>query len=211
MADHYSHTIRTWNKLALVYEERFMDLNLYDSTYDLFCSELNNPRASILEIGCGPGNITRQLLLRMPDSVIHGIDVAPEMIELARKNNPEAIFTILDARNLPQIRQRYDGVVCGFCIPYLNKTDVDEMFENSAKLLNENGLFYVSCIEDEYENSYYQTGSTGDQVFVHYYTEIELVESLQQRSFKHLETRRISYALSDGSEQIHLIILARKV
>lgn len=188
-----------------------MDLNLYDSTYDLFCSELNNPRASILEIGCGPGNITRQLLLRMPDSVIHGIDVAPEMIELARKNNPEAIFTILDARNLPQIRQRYDGVVCGFCIPYLNKTDVDEMFENSAKLLNENGLFYVSCIEDEYENSYYQTGSTGDQVFVHYYTEIELVESLQQRSFKHLETRRISYALSDGSEQIHLIILARKV
>lgn len=211
LPEHAENTHYVWNKLASVYEERFMDLELYNASYDLFCAELYSPNATVLEVGCGPGNITKQLLLRKPDLRIHGTDVAPEMIALAIKNNPSATFEVLDARAISQLASTFDALICGFCIPYLNLNDVHQFFANAADRLIENGLLYVSCIEDDHEKSRLQTGSTGDQLFVHYYLESDLRASMERNSFQHLHTLRIPYSLSDGSEQIHLVVMARKV
>jgi malonyl-CoA O-methyltransferase len=38
----------------------------------------------VLEIGCGTGVLTELLLRRFPDAVIHAVDIAAPMIELAR-------------------------------------------------------------------------------------------------------------------------------
>ena len=64
-----------------------MDLDLYDDTYDTFCEEVNIENATILEIGCGPGNITKYLLNKRPDFRIEGVDVSPNMILLAVANS----------------------------------------------------------------------------------------------------------------------------
>ncbi len=210
LPEHAEHTHYVWNKFAAAYEERFMDLELYNESYDLFCAELKTPNASVLEVGCGPGNITRQLLLRRPDLRMHGTDVAPDMVALAIKNNPTATFSVLDAREISQIDTIFNAFVCGFCIPYLSWNDVDQLFANAAERLTTNGLLYVSCIEDDHEKSHLQTGSTGDQLFVHYYSESDLRVFLERSSFQHLHTIRIPYSLSDGSKQIHLVVMARK-
>ena len=47
---------------AKLYQEKFMDLALYNDSYGYFCSALDKPQAKILEIGCGPGNITMYLI-----------------------------------------------------------------------------------------------------------------------------------------------------
>ncbi len=210
LPEHAVNTHYVWNKLAAAYEERFMDLDHYNESYDLFCAELKTPNASVLEVGCGPGNLTKQLLSRRPDLKLHGTDVAPDMIELAKKNNPTATFSVLDARNISQLESTFDAIVCGFCIPYLNWKDVDQFFSDSAKLLAQDGLLYVSCIEEQYEKSHLQTGSTGDQLFVHYYLEADLRDCMERNSFQHLQTIRIPYSVSDGSEQIHLVMMARR-
>jgi ubiquinone/menaquinone biosynthesis C-methylase UbiE len=88
--DRYKETFDTWNKVARFYQEKFMDLDLYDDTYDTFCDEVNIENATILEIGCGPGNITKYILNKRPDFIIDGIDISPNMIELAKTNNPTA-------------------------------------------------------------------------------------------------------------------------
>ena len=44
-----------------------MDLDLYDDTYDTFCGEVNIENAAILEIGGGPGNITKYLINKRSD------------------------------------------------------------------------------------------------------------------------------------------------
>ena len=59
-----------------------MDLNLYNDTYDRFCEEVNIDKATILDIGCGSGNITKYILNKRPDFRIKGIDTSPNMIEL---------------------------------------------------------------------------------------------------------------------------------
>ena len=73
-------TFETWNKIALLYQNKFMDFELYNETYDFICNSIIKEKAKILEIGCGPGNITKYLLSKRPDFNIYGIDIAPNMI-----------------------------------------------------------------------------------------------------------------------------------
>lgn len=44
-------TLITWNKLAGLYAEKFMELPIYNESYDVFFERINNPAARILDIG----------------------------------------------------------------------------------------------------------------------------------------------------------------
>ena len=104
--DRYKETFDTWNKVASIYQDKFMDMALYNDTYDYICNSIAKPKAKLLEIGCGPGNITKYLLSKRPDFDIFGIDIAPNMIELAKKNNPTANFDIMDSRQINNLNQK---------------------------------------------------------------------------------------------------------
>ncbi|TCS65001.1 trans-aconitate 2-methyltransferase [Varunaivibrio sulfuroxidans] len=47
---------------------------------------LNHP-GKIVDLGCGPGTVTRLLAARWPDAEILGVDSAPEMLARAREEN----------------------------------------------------------------------------------------------------------------------------
>jgi 2-polyprenyl-3-methyl-5-hydroxy-6-metoxy-1,4-benzoquinol methylase len=209
--DPYKVTIATWNELALLYEEKFMDMVLYNDTYDVFCGLVPTHGASILEIGCGPGNITRYLLSQRPDFKIWATDVAPNMIERAQKNNPAAECIVLDCRQIGSLNRTFDAVVCGFCLPYLSKEDAAQMICDCAALLKKDGILYFSAIEGEYSRSGYETGSSGQlKAYVYYYEEAILMEMLQQNSFELLNLSRKYYTAVHGNTSCHLIFMARK-
>ncbi|WCL47639.1 class I SAM-dependent methyltransferase [Leptospira sp. GIMC2001] len=149
MEDKYLETFETWNNMADLYQEKFMNLSIYDETYDFICENLTKSQAKILDIGCGPGNITKYLLSKREDFVIHGIDISPNMIELAKINNPTANFSVMDIRKIDQLESMFDAVICGFCIPYLSSQETDQLIFNSAKLLNANGFLYISFVEGD--------------------------------------------------------------
>jgi trans-aconitate methyltransferase len=67
-------TIATWNKVAHLYQSMFMDLDMYDDTYDVICNASLKDKPKLLDIGCGPDNITKYLLSKRPDFEIFGID-----------------------------------------------------------------------------------------------------------------------------------------
>src|SRR5690606_40759568 len=74
--DRYKETFDTWNNIASIYQDKFMKLDLYNDTYNFICSFIDKPKAKILEIGCGPGNITKYLISKRPDFDVFGIDIA---------------------------------------------------------------------------------------------------------------------------------------
>jgi 2-polyprenyl-3-methyl-5-hydroxy-6-metoxy-1,4-benzoquinol methylase len=208
---HHKKTSETWNKVASLYEARFMDLDLYNGTYDMFCEQLEKKNARILEIGCGPGNITRYILAKRPDFKIQGIDIAPNMIALAKKNNPLANFEVMDCRQISQLKTKFDGIICGFCLPYLSQQDSSQLIKDCASLLAPHGIFYLSFVEGDYENSGDQTGSSGDHIYFYYHSLYRLKKDLAENEFKVVHLTDIKYQKSDGAEEVHRIVIGENL
>jgi len=208
--DPYKETFNTWNKIASLYQDRFMDLDLYDTTYDEICLTLTGDKVKLLEIGCGPGNITRYLLSKRPDFDIFGIDVAPNMVELAKKNNPSARFAIMDCRQIDELKTTYDGIICGFCLPYLSRSYCNKLITDCYHLLNEGGLIYLSFVEGDPDLSHFQKGSSGDRVFFHYHHLADLKTILCDNGFEEQKIFKVEFKRSEGQSEIHTIWVGRK-
>lgn len=50
--------------------------------------------ATVVDLGCGPGNSTRILRRRWPDALVIGLDNSEAMIEAAKEQEPEATWTL---------------------------------------------------------------------------------------------------------------------
>ena len=55
--------------------------------------------ATVVDLGCGPGNLTTLLRDRWPEADILGLDSSPEMIEKARGVEPSITFEVADLRS----------------------------------------------------------------------------------------------------------------
>lgn len=210
MTDKTKIAVNLFNKLADVYEEKFMDVALYHDTFDVFCNEIKSKNPSLLEIACGPGNITKYLLEKRPDFKILGTDLAPNMIILAKKNNPLASFQQLDAKSIGSINKTFDGIMCGFGLPYLSKEEAIRLIQDSYTILNAGGVLYLSTMEDDYSKSGWQKGSSGDEIFMHYHQEDYLVDAIKKVGFRLLKTERKVYSSHNTSTVTDLILIAEK-
>ena len=208
--DRYKETFETWNKVSSLYQDKFMDLDLYNETYDFICNNVIKDNPKLLEIGCGPGNITKYLLSKRPDFDIFGIDIAPNMIKLAKKNNPTARFAIMDSRQIDDIKTKFDGIVCGFCLPYLSQTDSLKLITDCYNLLNENGLIYFSFVEGEPSKSDFQIGSNGDRSYFYFHNLNDLKTQLFENNFDEFKIFKLDYKKSETEIDIHTILTARK-
>ena len=210
MDNRYKETFETWNKVASLYQDKFMDLDLYNDTYDFICNALIKPNSKILEIGCGPGNITKYILSNRPDFDIFGIDIAPNMIELARRNNPNASFSIMDSRKISKLETKYDGIIAGFCLPYLSQKEAVNLIFDAKNLLNDNGLLYLSFVEGDPTKSDFQVGSSGDRTYFYYHILDELKTQLMNHLFEDLTTVKVEFKKSETEIDIHTILTAKK-
>jgi 2-polyprenyl-3-methyl-5-hydroxy-6-metoxy-1,4-benzoquinol methylase len=208
--DKYEETFETWNKVASLYQDKFMDVDLYNETYDFMCSSITKARAKILEIGCGPGNITKYLLSARPDFDIFGVDIAPTMIKLAKKNNPTARFDIMDIRQIDEINAKYDGIISGFCLPYLSQADSQKLIKDCYNLLNEQGLIYISFVEGNPNKSGFKTGSSGDRTFFYYHSLDDLIQQLSKNNFDLLKIFTVDFKRNETEFETHTILVAKK-
>lgn len=211
MLDPHQETFQTWNKMAQLYANKFMALTLYEDTYVAFCEAVAKERATILEIGCGPGNITQRLLHHCPSFQIMATDVAPNMVALAQKNNPSITTLVLDARALDQLEQQVDGIMVGFAIPYLSALEVSKLVADSQALLHQQGILYLSFVAGKASQSGYLSGSTGDRVYFYYHPLAFIKQVLEEQGFGILAVVEKSYPKSLEEVEVHTIVLAKKV
>ena len=55
--------------------------------------------ATVVDLGCGPGNLTALLVERWPGARVVGLDSSAEMIEKARATTPAVDFRVADLRD----------------------------------------------------------------------------------------------------------------
>ena len=208
--DSYQETFETWNNIASLYEEKFMSMDLYNKTYEIFCELIVRHNARVLDVGCGPGNITKFLLSRLPNLEILGIDVSPNMLDLAQKNNPKAHFKHMDCRYLNDLQSKFDAVISGFCLPYLSGSDVQKLLADIDKLLSPGGIIYLSIVEGDPKLSGFQTSSNGQRSYFFYHDLESLKQSLDRFSIQILKEIRLEYLTSAKNIEVHTVIIGKK-
>ncbi len=201
--------VNIFNKLATGYQEKFMDVTLYHDSLNVFCNAIKKEKPEILELACGPGNITKFLLDKRPDFKILGTDLALNMIELAKINNPTANFELMDCRAIKKLNKEYDGILCGFGLPYLSKEEAILMIRDVSQKLNKNGIFYISTMEDDNSKSGFKTGSTGDKMYQNFHQVDYLSATLEENGFSIIHLERKEY-IHNEEKTIDLIIIATK-
>jgi trans-aconitate methyltransferase len=208
--DQTKQVIEVFNTNAFRYQQKFGDLSSYHDTFDLFCNAISVKDPEILEVACGPGNITKYILSKRPDFRLLGIDLAPNMLELAKFDNPQAKFLLMDARKIKDLPQAYDGIICGFCLPYLSKEEAIQFIADSSDKLNSEGVLYISTMEDDNSKSSLKTSSSGNQLFMNYHEEGYLVKAMENNSMSIIDVIRKNYVEDDGTVVVDMIIVGRK-
>jgi predicted TPR repeat methyltransferase len=204
------HASAIFDKYARAYQDKFMDVNLYEDSLNAFCNLITKEYSKILDIACGPGNISQYLLNKKPGLDVLGIDLAPNMVLLAQQNNPGASFEVMDCRSIADLNQKFDAIVCAFCLPYLSMKETNKLLADINGLLNEDGVCYISTMEDDYKRSGYETSSQGDQVYMHYYEGDYLINALEKNNFSIVDIFRTNSTMSNGKEVVDLAIISRK-
>lgn len=79
----------TYNKIALNWHNKHSSDDWWVNGVNKFISFFNNGD-EIFDVGCGSGNGSKYLIKN--GLKVTGVDFAEKMVELAQKQNPEAIF-----------------------------------------------------------------------------------------------------------------------
>ena len=209
--DKTERTIETYNLHADSYEKKFMDFASYTKRIKAFCDILP-PGANVLDVGCGPGNVAKQLLASNQEFKILGIDLSSEMINHARANviSPQVEFRVEDIRNMGLEGSTYDAVIASFCLPHLTNEEAEKLIQDISKVLHEGGILYLSCMEGTKSGFETTSFSSNDSIFFNYYSEEFIQKVLRKNGLKITELQRDVYLECDGSKTIDMFFMAKK-
>ncbi len=94
----------------------------------------------VLDIGCGPG-------LFLKDFDVHfekyGVDIVPEMIEIAKRNVPEATFISGDIIDV-SLDKKFDLIYSVGALMYISKSKMKPLRQKIYSLLNPGGILLLS-------------------------------------------------------------------
>ena len=101
----------------------------------------------ILDVGCGDGKVTAEIVRAAPRGLVVGIDASPQMIAFAKKTFPAKKFPNLkfqgmDARKM-KFAQQFDLIFSNAALHWVD--DHEKILRGAASVLKSGGLLVVSC------------------------------------------------------------------
>jgi len=97
------------------------------------------PVNTILELGCGSGRLTRLLRETWPVARIVSVDIAADMLAVARQSCSEATFVLADAEDFLQAcDERFDLVISNATLQWFQSPDISLL--RCRALLNSGGV-----------------------------------------------------------------------
>jgi ubiquinone/menaquinone biosynthesis C-methylase UbiE len=98
--------------------------------------------AAVLELGCGSGKPTAQMLAS--SFQVTGVDLSARQIELARQNVPNATFLQADMTALAFPPASFDAVAAFYSIIHVPRDEQPGLFRSIAGWLKPGGLFIAT-------------------------------------------------------------------
>ena len=177
-------SVATFSKLADRYAEKYFHLDLYDQYLERFVKRIESQCASVLDVACGPGNVSAYLAKVRPDLKLVGVDLAEGMIEQARLRVPSAEFLVKDCRHIGELEQVFDVAAFAFGLSYLTDDDANQFFSSLNATLADSALLYLSTITGEASGSGFETSSSGDRVYMEYRSVGDVVSMVERAGYR---------------------------
>ncbi|MGW1889721.1 class I SAM-dependent methyltransferase [Streptomyces sp. NPDC002004] len=110
----------------------------------------------VLDVGCGTGVPTARQLVDAGHTVV-GVDLSTGMLDLARKNVPEAEFVHRDLAALrvagPDGLGQFDGLTCFFTLLMLPRPEIPYALRQFHRMLRPGGLLALSMVEADLDDA----------------------------------------------------------
>lgn len=102
-----------------------------------------NSKLQILEVGCGTGQLIKEISEQYPKVHYLGIDVAENMVEIAEKDNAgESVsFEHCPVEDFVS-EEKYDVIICTHAFPYF--PEKEEVLKKMAELCKKNGRVIIA-------------------------------------------------------------------
>ena len=110
----------------------------------VFCDLVREAGAggAVADVGCGTGRLEPFLAARGLEP--RGLDLSPDMIRVARRDNPGFDYQVADLRELPLGDASLAGVVCWYSLMYLAPTDRPAAFAELARVVRPGGYLVTA-------------------------------------------------------------------
>jgi SAM-dependent methyltransferase len=141
------------------------------------------PKASILDVGCGSGNKSKYLVKNGFD--VTGIDFSEEMIKLAKEQVPTGKFFVKDIKQPLDFENIFDGVFAQAVLLHIPKNEIIGVLKNITAPLKPKGYFYTTVKELKPNSSDEEIVKENDygydyERFFSYFTLEELKKYIQE-------------------------------
>ena len=148
MVDKESIVRKGYDEIA---EEYSADRTRFDHSKELKeFTELLPKNAIVLDVGCGAGVPVARFLIDSGFKVV-GIDFSENMLRLARKSVPEAVFIKKDMNKLDFKENSFDGMTAFYSIIHVPREGHSSLFTNFQRILKPGGIMLVCMGPDQWE------------------------------------------------------------
>lgn len=134
MKEYSRRTVNYYDKIAEDYIKSDAAVVLKDKIGE-FLIQLSGKK--ILDVGCGPGHDTNYLTEIGYECL--GIDLSPNMIQLARQNN-KGSFEVMDFFNMNFEDKSFDGLWCSSVFVHIEKKDLSKFIPQTYRILKDSGI-----------------------------------------------------------------------
>ena len=100
---------------------------------------------SVLDVGCGPGGLTRELAARVGESRVGAIDPAPQFVAACKERHPQADVREGGAEDLPWPDDSFDAALCSLVIAFMS--DPEKGLREMARVTRPGGVV-AACMWD---------------------------------------------------------------
>lgn len=203
-----------WGALAERYAETLGDelaYKLFDRAFLDRLAALVPAGAWVGDVGCGPGHVARALAER--GLRVHGIDIAPEMIERARGEapgmRPEPRFDVGDLLALPVDDGAWGGALAFYSLIHVVREDLDAALGELARVVAPGGALAIAVHAGQGTIEAHEVFGAPVHIAATLFELDELARAVTAAGFDLLErTQRAPYAEEHPTERIY--VLARR-
>jgi len=134
---------RVYGEIAGVYEAFFPSLQRYEGRVERFLEETVTPGCRVLDVGCGPGQLTRELA---PTVQVVGLDLSAEMLAQARQGRPSGEYRVYSYREpVPEELGRFDVGLAVGCLDFCD--DLPRTLRHLSEAMKPGGRLLLTVLE----------------------------------------------------------------